>query len=179
MRFYIYQLLQIYDRIMWVDSDVIFTSKCQNVFQLVDESQMGVVADMTAQKIFQNNEMFLQLFTTEYKKKYPIKKHQIKPYFNSGVLIVSKEHRELFNIDIVKQITDKRNCPDQDHLNWMSSHFQYKMHYLPKQYNMSINLQDQYDFQNAKIIHCNRINKNTPPNKMMDVIKYIKKFGIK
>lgn len=179
MRFYIYQLLDDYDAIIWVDSDVIFTNKCSNIFQKVQLGKFGVVADYLAQKVAPNNQYFKNLYNTSYPKIYPMR--NIKQYFNSGVLVVFKEHKKIFNTDLIFKLPNITPLGDQDFLNWMTSYYNFEMQYLPQQYNYSVMFQNDDNFKNANIIHCNRIGKNlqSSQQKMIDLKKYNKMYGIK
>lgn len=48
-RFYIYQLLKLYERVLYIDSDMLFLQGCQNVFQLIPENKIGYVQMMNLQ----------------------------------------------------------------------------------------------------------------------------------
>ena len=174
MRFYINQLLDDYDAIIWVDSDVLFTKLCPKVFEIAQKDKFCAVVDFLGEKYNPNNGLYFQLFSTSYPKVYPCKR--IKPYFNAGVIIAFKCHKHLFDTNLVLNLPNITPLGDQDFLNWMTSYYNVEMMYLPKEFNYSVSFQSEQNFKNANIIHCNRIGvgNQSPQRKMIDIKKLLK-----
>jgi len=71
-KFEIYDLLATYDRILYVDTDLLISSDCPNIFRIVPSCCVGAFNE-----------------GAYFDRKYP-------EYFNTGVMVVSREHRDLF-----------------------------------------------------------------------------------
>lgn len=90
-KFQLYALLNIYDRILFLDTDILVTPKCPNLFDVVAENQFGafIVSEYTE---YHNSSIKLiqeELGDIGW----------VMEYFNSGVMVVSKHHREVFNME--------------------------------------------------------------------------------
>lgn len=88
-KFQLYSLLEDYERILFLDADILVTPKCPNLFEIVPESHFGAFlvsrySDLHDQAIAIAQEL---LGDIGWKK----------DYFNSGVMIFSRMHREVFN----------------------------------------------------------------------------------
>ncbi|MDJ0798530.1 MAG: glycosyltransferase [Calothrix sp. MO_167.B12] len=88
-KFQIYELFEKYSRIIYLDTDIIVTPECPNLFEIVPQ------------------EIFGAFFVSEYTYFHDgaIKKIQDKlgnigwarKYFNAGVMVASKQHRNIFS----------------------------------------------------------------------------------
>jgi len=86
----LYDLLEKYDRILNIDSDVVINKTCPNLFDIVPYDKIGVIYE--------------DVGTRELDRKNRIRLIQLKwgnigwieNYINSGVCLVSKPHREIF-----------------------------------------------------------------------------------
>jgi len=93
-KFQIYDLLGIYDRIMLIDYDAVITKNCPDMFRLVPENKLGIkIADGSINAFKDRIEK--QLGKIEWGVHY----------YNSGLIIVSSQQRELFNYRSAKVLT--------------------------------------------------------------------------
>ena len=93
-KFQIYDLLGIYDRIMLVDYDAVITKNCPDMFRLVPENKIGIKIGKGSIDVFKDR-IEKQLGKIEWGVHY----------YNSGLIIVSKQQRELFNYRSAKVLT--------------------------------------------------------------------------
>ena len=134
-KFQIYNLFDIYDRILYVDVDILISPRTPNVFAIVPPTHIGAVYDN--EKNAENN--------TGRKKE--IQNAQLHlgninwntGYINSGVLVLSKEHRNVFlNAELRKKMKSAYN--DQTLINYNIKKNQFPIHKLHSKFNgMQIN----------------------------------------
>lgn len=87
----IYNLLNKYKRILLLDSDLIIRDDCPNLFEMVPEDSIGA---FNQAKYFQS----LEKINIE-SLKYDIKIDKItNNYYNTGVLVISRIHKNLFKL---------------------------------------------------------------------------------
>lgn len=111
-RFAIYDLLDTYERILYVDTDVIIKKNSPNIFDLVPQEQFGVY--------FESDNFDRGGLIDDIKKHYNY--HCLTRYFNSGVMVASRIHKPIFDM---KRVAEYFNQPhithgpvtDQDYLN--------------------------------------------------------------
>jgi len=88
-KFQIHDLLNKYDRILYLDSDLIVREDCPNLFSIVPYSKIGLFDEAKyAQRQF-------SIFETAKAYEIKVEKWNGK-YFNTGVLVVSKCHKKIF-----------------------------------------------------------------------------------
>lgn len=89
-KFQIYDLLDKYDRILYIDSDILVRDDCPNIFDLVPQDKIGMFneAPFTASR-----EISLYQACMDYNMRAP---NWNGKYYNTGVMVVSKAHKELF-----------------------------------------------------------------------------------
>ena len=95
-KFQIYDLLGIYDRIMLVDYDAVITKSCPDMFKVIPENKIGIKVAYGIERC----EDFVKLAEQQLGN-IDWGKH----YYNSGVMIVSKAHRSLFEYQQSKVLT--------------------------------------------------------------------------
>ena len=95
-KFQIYDLFEIYDRIMLIDYDAVITRNCPDMFKAIPENKIGI---KTAYAIEKSRD-FVNLANRELGE-IEWGKH----YYNTGVMVVSILQRELFNYRLVKVLT--------------------------------------------------------------------------
>ena len=93
-KFQIYDLLGMYDRIMLVDYDAVITKNCPDMFRLVPENKIGIKISKSSIDKFKDR-IEKQLGKIEWGVHY----------YNSGLIIVSSQQRELFNYRSAKVLT--------------------------------------------------------------------------
>ena len=109
------EYLESYDRVLFLDCDVIVSSNTPNIFEMIPEDTIGVVNEgalvdrSEAISQVQNYLGHIESWDSDY--------------FNSGVILVSKLHQDLF--------TD----PEKFYLNWKARFLKYKIYYFDKKYN--------------------------------------------
>ncbi len=86
----IYQLLNKYERIVYLDTDIIVRDDCLNIFGIVPINKIGLFNEMPF--TLQRNISLIDAC-----KEYGIilKKWDGK-YYNTGVMVISRQHKELF-----------------------------------------------------------------------------------
>jgi len=124
-KFQIYDLLVKYDRILFVDSDIIIRSDSPNLFDIVPKDSFGVFdeAPFTPDRKYS-----LIKACEEYDIKLPNWKGQ---YYNTGVMVISRIHREIFKHP-GKEIF---NFYEQGYLNAIIQKLDTKCFILPYKYN--------------------------------------------
>lgn len=114
----IYELFDKYDRILRLDYDLIISPNCPNLFDIVPEDKIGGVYEDVGDAKLSRRKMIID-----------IQIHLggnlgwISGYMNAGVVVASKEHREVFNTSI-EEINEVQEIPDiitpeQDYFNYM------------------------------------------------------------
>jgi lipopolysaccharide biosynthesis glycosyltransferase len=129
------RLLEQYDRVLYVDADIIILPDAQNVFDVCPRSHLGVtvVGDRLGSIANEHNAL-KQIFGFEIAK---------DSYWNAGVILASREHRGLFDIahDTVKKWTDAleqravKALHDQSLFNFICQRDGLKLHDLGSRYN--------------------------------------------
>ena len=107
-KFQLYYLLNKYDRIIYLDTDLILRKDCPNLFDIVPESKFGAFnegAFCERAQAFQMAQQQHKIFIRNWNGKY----------FNSGVMVISRMHKFLFKLP---ENTDL-NFYEQSYLNLM------------------------------------------------------------
>ena len=117
-------LLDAYDRILYVDNDILIRDDAPDIFALVPQDKLGVLdespfVDRSAQVI-----PFM-----EYVKYDPAQWD--RRYYNTGVMVLSKQHKNLFAPPPV----ELDNGKEQTHLNVMISKTRTETFPLPFRFN--------------------------------------------
>jgi len=98
--FVLKDMLKDYDRIACIDSDVLITSKCPDIFKYVDVDKVGsIYEDIGSREPDRLNRI----------AKVQIQRGSVgwkSGYINTGVCIFSKEHKAIFDIDLKKLWND-------------------------------------------------------------------------
>jgi len=87
-KFIIYDLLNTYDRIIYVDQDVIIRDDTPNLFDIVPEEKLGVLNEA----YFVNRMGVLKSFAFNL----GIEFIDNGAYYNTGIMVVSKKHKNIF-----------------------------------------------------------------------------------
>jgi lipopolysaccharide biosynthesis glycosyltransferase len=95
-KFQIYDLLDVYDRILYVDSDIIIKSDCPDLFSIVPSEKFGIFNEAPYNDTYwrqKNRNMMINVCNQTGI-------HNIIDYeteqYNTGVMVVSKIHKEIF-----------------------------------------------------------------------------------
>jgi lipopolysaccharide biosynthesis glycosyltransferase len=126
-KFELYDLFDDYDRIFYVDLDVLVYPHCPNMFEVVPEDKFGAL--MESDYNLNHAEEILEFQSRAGDINWR------KEYFNVGVMVVSKEHREAFNIKNGSDGGEK--YPEQTQINYNVQRFQMPIFKLDYRFNHS------------------------------------------
>lgn len=123
-KFYIYELLNKYQRIIYLDIDIIIREDCPNLFDVVPENRLGMFNEGRYSSRYEFYEQACEYY------KEPQKKWEGK-FYNSGVMVISRRHKQIFKmprgIDFVET--------DQPYINMRIINDKVEMHDLHYDYN--------------------------------------------
>ncbi len=91
-KFQLYDLLVKYQRIIYLDTDLIVREDCPNLFDLVPETKLGIFNEGR----FADRSGSLMEAHKEYNRPFP--KKWDGTYYNTGVMVLSRRHRQLFKL---------------------------------------------------------------------------------
>lgn len=133
-RYDIYNLLKIYDRVLWLDSDIYITKDAENIFDIVPDNKLGVYIEPNS---FEKENVINRMVET-MKLSSPVTN-----YFNSGVILASKQHAELFNMNKANDFFSQSHIKicensDQDYLNLVVKDNNIEIFSLPSKFNHMI-----------------------------------------
>ncbi len=138
-------LLNYYDRIIYLDTDILVTKYCPNLFEIVPDNDLGAFIESQYEQ-----------YSAEVQHSFRIKRTQeklgnigwIKDYFNTGVMVLSKKHAYMFELND-KYVIDLR---EQTQLNYNCKKLGFWVHDIGIRLNKMdfINPLDRYE---AYIIH--------------------------
>jgi len=129
-KFQVYDLFDLYDRIMYCDVDILISPRTPNVFKIVPETHIGAVYDCgnnDEANINRNKEI-------EKVKKCLGDINWNDGYINSGVLVLSKEHRDVFTNAELRKRMDSIYC-DQTLINYNIRKFDFPIFKLHQKFN--------------------------------------------
>jgi FkbM family methyltransferase len=89
-KFKLYELLIKYNRIIYLDTDLIVRDDCPDLFEMIPETKLGVFNEGR----FSSRLGSLQEAFEEYNQPFPEKYDGT--YYNTGVMVLSRKHRSLF-----------------------------------------------------------------------------------
>lgn len=144
-KFQIYDLLDKYDRILYLDTDLIIRKDCPNLFEEVPYNKLGMFDE--AKFTDRSKELMIDI-CNKYDEKLPSWNGK---YFNSGVMVISDAHKNLFK----KPTKEEFSFYEQSYLNMMIAKLDIEMHELHYKFNRMTCL-DPYtgeDRHNSYIIH--------------------------
>ncbi len=123
-KFQLRDLLNRYERIIYLDTDIIVREDCPNLFDVVKPNMIGLfdegrIMDRTAA---------MRLICMEMQEE--IKKWQGE-YYNTGVMVISRIHKDLFK----KPEKETNNFYEQSYLNLRIIKDEYKVHSLDYRFN--------------------------------------------
>jgi lipopolysaccharide biosynthesis glycosyltransferase len=151
-KFQIYDLLKDYQRILYLDLDTLVYPHCPNIFEIVPEDQFGAL--MENDYLDQTEE--IQEFQTREKDI-----QWSRDYFNVGVMVISKVHKEIFSLEHGKE--GGKKFPEQTRINYNAQLLKIPLFRLDYRYNHmyfcgELNHRDKsYIFHYAGINHAVRV----------------------
>ena len=171
-KFQIYDLLNTYDRIIYTDLDIIIRKDCPSLFDVVPEDCVGMY-DEGHFKFDTDRQALIKRIANHYNIPIP---NYSGTYGNFGVMIASKQHREMFKQPTYKE--EDKNIDlfiDQTWINVMIEHLGYKRHNLDARFNRL----DPNDFlggpskNDSYIIHYAGLKREQVPIQMMkDILSW-------
>ena len=87
----LHELLDEYDRIFHIDADIVITKTCPNIFDIVPDNMIGLVFEDKGSRLKNRRRRIRQI-----KEVYGDNENWSTGYFNAGVLVVSRIHKEIF-----------------------------------------------------------------------------------
>lgn len=108
-KFQLYDVLDVYDRVLLVDFDVIINKHCPDVFKIVPDGLLGVsthhaIGDKIKHDIIK-----------QFRDRSII--WGASKYWDSGVIVASKKHRNLFEYKTLPRLTDC-SCAEERTFNY-------------------------------------------------------------
>lgn len=132
-RFYICELLKKYDRVLYLDADIVITPKAPNIFDIVPTNCFGAF-DENCGGIMDRNPMVEPLL--HICPEWPKNDYGYR-FFNAGVMVVSKEH--LFALENFLNPPNEpalwTHWPDQTYLNYLVSVANLPFHNITSNFN--------------------------------------------
>jgi len=86
-----HELLEEYERIFYLDSDIVINKICPNIFDFVPYDTVGLVLEDKGSRLKNRRGRIAQI-----KAKFGGNEHWIEGFLNGGLYIVSNIHREIF-----------------------------------------------------------------------------------
>lgn len=124
-KFQIHDLLEEYDRILYLDTDMIIRDDCPNLFDEVPEGKLGMFNE--ASWTDRSKELMIDI-ARKYETTIP--KWDGK-YYNSGVMVISRVHKYLFR----KPREEHFSFYEQSYLNMQIARLEIPVHDLHYRYN--------------------------------------------
>ncbi len=114
----VYNYFDQYNRILRLDADLLISPQCPNVFDIVPQDEIGGVFEDVGSRLKNRRNKQIRAI----KKVFGDLENWESGYVNAGVLVVSSQHRELFQIDsYVREVLRKNRLgafQEQNILNW-------------------------------------------------------------
>tara|TARA_Y100000385_G_scaffold264240_1_gene297443 strand:- start:1226 stop:2044 length:819 start_codon:yes stop_codon:yes gene_type:complete len=138
----IQEALEKYDRVIWLDDTCVVSSNTPNLLDIVPSELFAA-----------HNEGILEWVMADKQTKDLYEKNNIQNiitsqnYFNSGVMVISKAHKPIFNSETIIDLGEaghfKNAYPEQTYLNYMISKYRVGFFALPSIFNrMAVNLEE-------------------------------------
>lgn len=89
--FQLYELFDTYDRILQIDTDTVIMKDCPNLFDFVKENMIGTIYEDVGSRKNHRRKLIQEVQNQRDNVNW------ISGYINTGVFILSKEHREVLN----------------------------------------------------------------------------------
>jgi len=115
-----YDIFEDYDRIFHMDSDIVINKTCPNVFEIVPSDTVGLVFEDKGSRLRNRRERIAQI-----KARFGGNEHWISGYFNMGIFLSSRMHREMFT-KIDGQLWEAEVGLEQTHLSYQLMKLKYK-----------------------------------------------------
>jgi len=129
----VYPFFDAYDRILRLDSDILITPQCPDLFALVPQEAIGVVFEDVGSRKTHRRKMIKNVQEELGDVGWQ------EGYFNSGMVVASRQHREIFRLspEDIRLIQSKHlgEMKEQTFLNWRVRKQGIKIHELDYRFN--------------------------------------------
>jgi lipopolysaccharide biosynthesis glycosyltransferase len=161
------ELLWIYDRILYLDTDILVRPECPDLFDLVPPDQFGVWLAST------DNRGFGPMIAGVQAARGDIGWRE--PYFNSGVMVVSRMHRPAFN----KRLEYADEMPDQTLLNYRVQKLKFPIFDLGHRFNHTGVADTVADRADSFIIHYAGVGGGNKQARLDAITTDMRRFGMR
>lgn len=145
----VYHHIEGYDRILRLDSDIIINPNAPNFFELDPNNIYVTYEDVGPRKIerrFEIERLKVSLGNIQ---------NWDEGYFNSGVILFSQRHKEIFNLNLQDLKKDLGPFKEQSYLNWKVKSLGFELVNLGKDFNHIRSFEE--DWSNSNRLHANII----------------------
>ena len=159
----LYDLLPDYDRIIFLDTDILVRDDCPDLTEIVPPDKLG----MFCEGHFVSRMESLREAVMAYKEEIP--KWDGRSYYNTGVMVMSRQHRTLFKLP---EKLLKLGMYEQGYINLKIFRDEWKMFDLPYPYNRMTCMDDLTGDprHNSYIIHYAGAPDNVGTTELMSVM---------
>jgi lipopolysaccharide biosynthesis glycosyltransferase len=127
-KFQLFDLLSDYDRILYLDADILVHPEAPNVFDLVPENSLGVVNEQLDEEAPKRAQEWRRM-----QRRLGKLGSEPERYFNAGMLVVSRCHQPLFNYRELRFAAGR--WPDQNTLNFYARQYEIPIQWLGPEWN--------------------------------------------
>lgn len=150
-----FEILEDYERIMFVDTDVLISPDAPNLFEIVPLYQFGAY-DVSQHTAFHDHAIALiqeRLKDIGWRNEY----------FNSGVMVASRMHREVFNPSdpdlavwtrVCEALPESKTFSDQTYLNYKVQEYRLPFFDIGYRFNHSLAPRRSAERFSSYFIHC-------------------------
>ena len=142
-KFYLYDLLNYYDRVLFLDADVLIKKDAPDIFtEHTNTNKLYMLNECAAYNIPDINmyvEQMIKIRPTEWRKNNGLYEH-----YNAGVMLVSKAQRELFKYDAGEYfiLPSKPMWEEQPYINYKIQKMNIPIECLDKKFNTMVYFDD-------------------------------------
>ena len=133
-KFYAQELLTRYDRVLYIDGDILVLKTEDNIFNEVPEDCFGAFEEGQTIGARQNDmTVYMNKYNDMLKRRnLPVTINWNGKYYNAGVMVASKCHSNAFDLPVEYMY---HKFPEQDHTNYNISNNNVKVYELPIKWN--------------------------------------------
>ena len=123
------KLLERYERIIYLDGDILLTPACPNLLELVPTGKLGCVFEDIGPRAWERHDEL-----TRAQNSAGVLPTKPAGYFNAGVLVVDRAHRQLFDLHECPPVGGR--WPEQTALNYHANRLGLLLYPLPARCNL-------------------------------------------